>query len=157
MALRPEVVPQWVGKQYGQHGPSWDEAVRQCRAALLAWAASREAHTYSELVPLVLAIDWPDGPHTHEGQQMGYLLGQVSFDELDLVEDHPLLSALVISKEENMPSGGFWSFLAELGVSVGPSPDQRMVFWLKELNRCFDFYGSRPTHGVLTGPPGSRY
>jgi hypothetical protein len=116
-------------------------AVRQCHDALIVWATAGEPRTYGELVPLVTAIDWPEGPHTHEGQQMGYLLGQVSFDELDRNDDRPVLSALVISREDNMPSTGFWAFLTELGVVVAPTPDARMRFWINEVRRCVAYYG----------------
>lgn len=45
-------------------------------------------------------------------------LGQVSLEELDREENRPLISALVIGKDENMPSSGFWTFCIELGIAV---------------------------------------
>jgi hypothetical protein len=76
---------------------------------------------------------------------MGYLLGQVVMGELDLEEDRPVISALVRGMDDNMPSQGFWKLLDELNVRVGTSADQRLEFWLKELNRCFEIYGKART------------
>jgi hypothetical protein len=142
MARRPVVLPKWATHPYGGDDLAWQEAVRQCRQALLTWAREGQPHYYSELVPLVSAIPWPEGAHTHEGQQLGYLLGQVSLEELDPDEDRPLLSAMVIGRETNMPSGGFWALLQELGVKVGPSWEQRQEFWLRELRRCAETYST---------------
>jgi hypothetical protein len=119
---------------------AWDEAKRQCRNTLYGWAAAGEYHhTYTELVDRVTAIEWPQGPHTDEGSQVGFLLGQVSLEELDRVEDRPLISALVIGKDENMPSSGFWGFCAEVSIAVA----DRQLFWLKEAKACCEFYGRK--------------
>lgn len=120
----------------------WEDAKRQCRSVLYGWAVAGEYHhTYSELVDRVTAIEWPQGPHTDEGSQVGFLLGQVSLEELSQVEDRPLISALVIGKEENMPSSGFWALCTELGIRVS----DRQMFWLNEAKACCEYYGRRNT------------
>ena len=141
MARRPKPLPRWATTQYGGYGVDWDRAVHQCRALLYRWAAAKEPHQYGELSATVDAIPWPEGPHTHDGQQIGMLLGKVSIDELSEDEDRPVISALVYGKDEGMPSYGFWNFLAELGVSVGTSEAHRLKFWKRELDRCFASYG----------------
>ncbi len=51
----------------------------------------------------------------------------------------PLISALVIGKDENMPSSGFWTLCRELGIAV----TDRQLFWLREAKACCEFYGRR--------------
>jgi len=115
----------------------------------LGWAREGRPHTYGDLVVRlereVPGLQWPDGPHTHEGNQMGYLLGQVSLAELAPDEDRPLLSALVVLKEGEslgLPSFGFWKFCRELNLNVGNSDDGRYEFWVNEFQRCVAHYGA---------------
>lgn len=141
MALRPKELPAWATRPYAGYDLRWDEAVRQCRTALFAWARRGDPGTYSELVPLVGAIEWEEGAFTHGGRQIGTLLGQVSIEELDIEEDRPVLSALVYGIEWGMPSGGFWEFLDELGVQVQRTDDARRRFWNEEVKRCVAYFG----------------
>jgi len=143
MAMRPKTLPQWATAQYGGYGVDWDRAVDQCRRVLYRWAAEGQPHQYGELSAAVDAIPWLDGPYTHDGQQIGMLLGRVSMEELTEGEDRPVISALVYGKAENMPSYGFWNFIADdLGIFVGASEAQRTAFWNRELQRCYQTYGS---------------
>jgi hypothetical protein len=119
VAKLPAQRPAWADRQYRGYGSDWDRAVSQCREVLLSWARANRPGTYTELTQMVTAIPWPEGAFTHEGSQMGHLLGQVSLDELDADEDRPVMSALVYGTDENMPSYGSWSFLAELGAQRG--------------------------------------
>jgi len=143
LARLPAVVPRWAPKPYGPDELAWDEARLQCRRALYSWAVAKTHKYYSDLVPLVTAIPWPEGPWIHQGQQTGHLLGQVSMAKLSRNEDRPVISALVASKEENMPSKGFWDLLDELGITVGKSWEARLDYWKTELERCFDTYGRK--------------
>ena len=118
MARYPATLLPWVTEDYGPDADAWNEAKRQARTVLHEWASAGRFGSYSELAKRVTAIPWPEGAYTHRGRQMGRLLGQVSLEELDRTEDRPLLSALVIGQEEGMPSGGFWSLLAEIGLTV---------------------------------------
>jgi hypothetical protein len=140
---RPAELPKWATHSYGSDEIAWDEALRQCRDILYGWAAAGEPHPYTELSDLVTAIPWPQGPHTHEGQQIGYLLGQVSVAELDVDDDRPLLSAMVYGKETNGPTGGFWTLLDELGVKVPASGTARTDYWLREVAECKQVYGPK--------------
>ena len=145
MARYPANPGKWVGQSYGHYGDAWDQAKRQCQAALYRWARSCEPHSYSELTQEVTAIPWPEGAHTHAGSQIGRLLGHVSLEELDPVEDRPVISALVYGYEEGMPTGGFWNLLRdELGSDVPELESGRRKFWKDELNRACEYYGSKP-------------
>ena len=80
MALLPSVIPKWAASCYGNDELAWQEAKRQCRTALYEWCARREPHVYSDLIARVTAIPWLQGDHA--SGQLGYLLGQVSLEEL---------------------------------------------------------------------------
>jgi len=155
MARRPRNPGAWVFESYGDDPGAWDLAKEQCRRALYRWASVERYGTYTDLTNTVTAIEWPDGAFTHHGKQIGFLLGQVSMEELDQVEDRPLLSALVVSQDDDrMPSGGFWTLLRdELLIPVPASRDDRQIVWAKELKAAFEYYGTRdPDTGNVTRP-----
>jgi hypothetical protein len=137
MATRPLVTPEWAVSSYGNDDLAWEEAKRECRDALHEWCVRREPHVYGDLIARVTAIPWPPGDHS--SGQLGYLLGQVSLEELDSTEDRPVISSIVIASGKNEPSHGYWAFLEDLGIRVPAAG--REAFWLKELNRCFEVYG----------------
>jgi hypothetical protein len=137
MAIRPPVTPKWATSCYGNDDLAWEEAKRQCRDALHEWCARKESHTYSDLIARATAIPWPPGDHS--SGQLGYLLGQVSLEELDSTEDRPVISSIVRSGK-NKPSPGYWAFVAEdLGICVPAAG--RDAFWASEMTRCFEVYG----------------
>lgn len=142
MARLPQPLPTWAATDYLGDAIAWADAKRQCKTTLYEWARSGEPQTYTELTQRVTAIPWPEGAHTHEGGQLGFLLGQVSLEELDRNEDRPLISAMVIDKMDNMPSGGFWALCEELEIPVAKSRDARERFWLSEVVACRATYGS---------------
>jgi hypothetical protein len=131
----------WLKTVYGGNKPRWDEAKAQCRETLLEWAKDRKPGTYTDLIRHVPAIDWPDGAHTHSGRQIGMLLGQVAVEELDELEDRPLLSALVFGQESNRPGQGYWDLMTELGVAVPDSDDAQDRLWWAELDRVYATFG----------------
>jgi hypothetical protein len=146
MARYPSNPGKWVDQSYANYGDAWETAKEQCRALLYDWAKLCEPHSYSELTQHITAIPWPDGAHTHAGSQIGRLLGQVSMEELDPVEDRPVMSALVYGYEEGMPSGGFWSLLRdELCVDVPELETERRKFWKRELDWACSYYGGKST------------
>jgi hypothetical protein len=137
MAIRPPVTPKWATSCYGNDDLAWEEAKRQCRDALRELCARREPHAYSDLIARVTAIPWPPG--NHSSGQLGYLLGQVSLEELDPTEDRPVISSVVASGKYK-PSHGYWAFVEEdLGIRVPAAG--REAFWLEEMDRCFEVYG----------------
>ena len=64
-------------------------------------------------------------------------------EELDRIEDRPLLSALVVGKEESMPTSGFWGMLQELGIEDPATEMGRLEFWSNEVKLALGYYGSR--------------
>ena len=146
MALLPKPFPKWADTPYGGDPGAWAEAKAQCMRTLAGWAASRRYGFYSDLVKEVTAVPWPEGAFTHRGAQVGTLLGQLVLDQLDPLEDRPIISALVVSKEANLPSAGFWKLCSDLGVYVPDSDESRVQFWLQEIARCWEWYGG------LAGP-----
>lgn len=141
MAYYPAEPGAWVFKTYGGYGDAWGEAKTQARRTLYRWAAAGEPRTYTELVQTVTAIPWPEGAYTHSGQQVGWLLGQVSIEELSPLDDRPLLSSLVINLEANASVGGFWTLAEEL---YGPiAAPLREEFWVKESKAAIAYYGPR--------------
>ena len=63
------------------------------------------------------------------------LLGQINVLEHDA--GNPLISAVVVSKDEMKPGVGFWSIAAELGYDVGADDRRREEFWLNSLKQCY--------------------
>jgi hypothetical protein len=87
----------------------------------------------------VTAILWPPGDHSRG--QLGWLLGQVSLEELDSTEDRPVISSVVYGRE-NEPSPGYWRLLGE-DLEIHVPAAGRVDFWQKEMERCFEVYGRR--------------
>ncbi len=143
MAKLPVPAPKWMTTVYRGDEAAWEAAKTQCRGVLYEWAAEGKPHTYSELASRVPAILWPEGAHTDEGSQVGFLLGQVALEELSHVDDRPIISALVIDKVISMPSGGFWTLCTELGLNIGKSDLDRLKFWTAEFDACCLVYGGR--------------
>lgn len=141
MAIHPRVNPKWATSSYGNDDLAWEEAKRECRDALREWCTRREPHEYADLIARVRAIPWLPGDHS--SGQLGYLLGQVSLEELDPTEDRPVISSVVMAHEKNKPSHGYWALLEEdLGIRVPVAG--RDAFWFNEMRRCFVVYGRSP-------------
>ncbi len=143
MARYPEQALPWVSKTYGPDEHAWEEAKRQARQTLYRWASEGRYGTYTDLVHVVTAIKWPEGPYTHHGQQMGMLLGQLSIQELNRVDDIPLLSALVVGRDAGMPSGGYWEMHRDLGLEVPATDIGKLELWTKEFEAAIRYFGSR--------------
>lgn len=54
-------------------------------------------------------------------------------------EHHPMLSAVVIVQAENKAGSGFFECARNLGVFQG---GDELAFWVKELNRVWDYWSS---------------
>ena len=140
MAIRPPVAPRWATSTYGNDEAAWEEAKEQCRRVLHRWCADGKPHDYADLIAQVTAIPWLPGGHS--SGQLGHLLGQVSLEELDPVEDRPVISSIVFPRGKSGPSHGYWAFIEDdLGIRVPRA--RREVFWDAEMKRCFDTYGHK--------------
>ena len=130
--------PKWYGQGYGDLA-GWDRAVNQCRALLVERARLGITATYSEVAQTADAIPWPEGAHTHEGRQIGYLLGEVSVGEW--LQDRPLLSAIVVYADRPVPGEGFHNLAEELGFLPVRNKETEEVFWGQEREKCFRCWG----------------
>jgi hypothetical protein len=86
---------------------------------------------YSELAPIV-GID-TENPHF--GALIGRILDDVNRIEFD--QGRPLLSAIAISKDGNMPGHGFFECARELRRYAGKD---NLGFWVEELRRVHDYW-----------------
>lgn len=89
---------------------------------------------YSEVAPLV-GLDMTNPEHR---DRMSGLLDQISRHEHQL--GRPLLSAVVIHMDDNIPGNGFFTLAQELGLFRGRD---RFLFFVEELRRVHDHW--RPT------------
>ncbi len=138
-----KVPPSWYGQGYANL-PGWDRAVQQCLELLRGWARQRHVGTYGEVVRHVDAIPWPEGAFTHNGSQIGSLLGTVCVHEW--LEDRPLLSAIVVQAETRFPGKGFYKISGELGRLRTKDQDSQLIFVGLEQEACFQTWrGSGPT------------
>ena len=68
-------------------------------------------------------------------------LGEI-LDEICLAEHEagrPLLSAVVIRMDKNMPGDGFFNLSKELGLYVG---NDDLMYWIKELQNVHKYWSS---------------
>ena len=69
--------------------------------------------------------------------ELGRILGEISTEEHK--SGRPLLSAVVVHKEDHLPGEGFFSLARELGKQ---QPDEdNDTFYANELKRVFDKWG----------------
>ncbi len=87
MARYPVKTPSFATKPYGATEDVWEQAKDQARAVLYEWAAAGRYGYYTELADRVTAITWLDGEAF--GGQIGWMLGQLSLEELTRDEDRP--------------------------------------------------------------------
>jgi hypothetical protein len=78
-----------------------------------------------------------------ERAAMGELLGQVTQQKYD--EVGAMLSAIVIYLNENDPGLGFYRLASALGLlRPGPSKDQRLDFWARQVALVHNHYRAQP-------------
>ena len=101
---------------------------------LLQVARSGEVTHYSDVAPL-LGLDMS---RESDRARIGELLDEVSSFESQ--NGRPLLSAVVIRADLNMPGPGFFGLATRLGLLHG---NNRVVFWARELTRVHDYWRDR--------------
>lgn len=95
-------------------------------------AKSRDITYYAEIAPLAgLNLASPG-----DIARLSSILGDISTAEHR--DGRPLLSAVVIRKEENSPGQGFFGLAQALGLHNG---DDNFAFWVQELQRVHDYWG----------------
>lgn len=99
------------------------------RAALLATARARRLITYTELA----AIADLDLKGEQAITQLGHLLDEIAMD--DVRRKRPLLAAVVVRADTQMPSKGLFKFAKSHGLMRG---NDEMGFWSFELKRVYE-------------------
>jgi hypothetical protein len=96
-----------------------------------AIATAGSVTTYSEIAPLAaLDMSNPD-----DRNKISEILDDISMFEHE--QHHPLLSTVVIHKDNNMPGQGYFKMARRAGVYEG-SDD--FLFFINELRRVHDFW-----------------
>ena len=100
-------------------------------------ARAQSTTRYSEIAPLAgLSMDSPADRNT-----IRLLLDAINDEENR--HGRPMLSAVVIRIEDNMPGDGFFTCAARLGrMNTGDDP---LTFWLHELRRVHDCWTGQQT------------
>ena len=71
----------------------------------------------------------------HDRNQIARILDGIS--RAEHIAGRPLLSAVVIRKDENMPGNGFFALAKRLGLHT---KGDNFEFWLAELRRVHDYW-----------------
>lgn len=91
----------------------------------------RDVIYYSDIAPLA-GLDMASPPDRDE---ISRLLDEISNHEHTL--GRPLLSALVIRRDTNIPGDGFFALATQLGF---PNVNNHMPFFISELRRVHDYW-----------------
>jgi len=87
--------------------------------------------TYTDIAPLAgLDMSNPD-----DRNKIGELLGEISIHEHQ--QGHPLLSVIVIHRENNIPGHGFFQLARELNLYSGRDD---LLFFIQEFERVRHFW-----------------
>ena len=98
---------------------------------LLRVARSGQVVNYSDVAPLAgLNMDSPQ-----DRNQIADILDAISRAEHDAGK--PLLSAVVIRRDKNMPGTGFFTLAKRLGLH---RRGDDLQYWLEELRRVHDYW-----------------
>lgn len=79
-----------------------------------------------------------DMSEADDRDEIGRLLDEIS--EHEHQQGAPLLSAIVIHVDDNIPGNGFFSLAQRLGRFTG---NDRLRFWLEELRAVHDHWANR--------------
>ncbi len=86
---------------------------------------------YGEVAPLVGL----NMSNEEDRREISELLGEISRHEH--AQGRPLISALVIHLEDNMPGNGFFTLATELATFRG---GDRFMYFVEELRRVHDYW-----------------
>ena len=100
---------------------------------LVRVARSQQVVNYSDIAPLAgLNMDSPE-----DRNRIADILDDISRAEHS--HGNPLLSAVVIRRDRNMPGAGFFNLAKRLGLYTAGDDFQ---YWLQELRRVHDYWTS---------------
>ena len=133
--------PSWFDRPFGSYDQNtWDGAVQKARRIVHEWATSGKYDTYGAFVEELDLLDWPQGPFTAHGSQVGHLLGCVGIH--DWLADEPLHSSLVVQADpargKGLPGGGWFDFCRRLGLMADDKNEhERLRVWNDQVKACF--------------------
>lgn len=114
----------------------WATAVDEIYDLLVAVARGQGRTTYGDLVHDVRSIHLePDSRAFHA------MLGDVSRRSFD--DGGPLLSAIVVLKDEQRPGGGFYELARQLGFDVAEDEGAELRFFGEQLAAVHDWWRRR--------------
>ena len=116
--------------KYG-HGfpePEWSTAKDECLAILQAYANLRSTIFYSQLAQQIKAVRFTDG---HDSR-LWHLLAELSQDEV--AAERPMISAIVVHKDNGQPGSGFFELAKELDRFNGRDS---LRFWVDEVQKVY--------------------
>jgi hypothetical protein len=120
--------------KFGFTDDAWEDAKNEVRVILIERAKQRGFITYSELAPLISAVEVE-----YHDPRLNALLGQVATEEEQ--RGRGLLSVLVVHKVGDMqPGPGFY----ELAKWFNRKIADHTRFWVAEFNRVFDYWQKHP-------------
>lgn len=112
----------------------WESAKSEARQAMIAAAARGDLIAYSELVNKIEACRLEP-----QSSRLAHMLGEISSEEH--LAGRGMLSVVVVHKHgDGMPGSGFFKLARSLGQDV----DDRLVFWIQELEKVYKTWSSVP-------------
>jgi len=116
--------------KYGYTEVEWENAKKEIRNILIGVSKNRGLIAYFELSKKVQSIRIE-----HYSYALAQMLGEISTEE-DAV-GHEMLSAVVVHARGDMkPGEGFF----ELARQLGKDTSNEDKFWIRELNRVYDYW-----------------
>lgn len=118
----------------------YEEEKRVIRSILIDCAKRKGFIYYSDLVAKIKE-KMPTNLHERDNRLFN-LLGEISREEhkADSQQPRPMLSAVVIGKNDNLPGRGFFTLAGELGKYHGTNEVDRQHFWNEEVARVHDWW-----------------
>lgn len=113
-----------------------DESTKIIYQEITKVAKSGGITYYSDIAPLI-GLDMDFQP---DRNRISDILDEIS--RVEHANGNPLLSAVVILKERNIPGQGFFTLAKSLNLYDG-NPDSELKFWIQELRRVHDYWVSQ--------------
>jgi hypothetical protein len=120
----------------------WDEVVTAAALEVVGWAGRGECTYYSDLADAVNR-EVPDAELSRHGHAMNRLLFDLVVTARAFDGDAPMLSAVVVLKNQNnrQPGSGFWQLGKELGLYSGsPREEDKAGFWGQQFAANSQFW-----------------
>lgn len=131
---------------YGRSDDEWAELARVGQEFLEERARLEKDTSYTELNTVLArrtGLRPFDFDREDERAAMGRLLGMIVEDTFDSIGC--LLSSLVLYLNENTAGPGFFNLAVSMDMlAAGASEDEKLAFWLEQMNAVFEAYRRRP-------------